>query len=194
MIAYLSGSVISKNDSYLIILTNQSIGYQVYVTKNLLSEIALEQQISLFIHTNVKEDSITLYGFFDEHELRFFEQLISINGIGPKMATEILGNPLAMIKQAILNNDVTLLTRIKGLGKKTAERLVLELKNKIDLKDVALGANEQDLVPDRVENDVVEALMGLGYDKYMIVKTLSNLPRDFKDNSEEIVKWFLRQA
>ena len=126
--------------------------------------------------------------------LHFFEQLISVNGVGPKMGMEILGNPLLMIKQAIVNTDITLLTRIKGLGKKTAERLVLELKNKIDLQDIATTAGEQEFVPAQVENDVVEALMGLGYDKYMIVKTLSNLPTDLKEDSEGIVKWFLRQC
>lgn len=187
MIAYINGLVVDKNEKSLIVLA-QSIGYKVTVPVHVVAEAIVDQKIQLYIHTSVREDDISLYGFSTKEQLRFFEQLISVSGIGPKMAIEVLSAPLHMTQQAILNGDVGILTKIKGLGKKTAERLVLELKNKMEFlpqsSDQSLAAYDQ---------DAIEALVGLGYEKYHVVQVLSNLPSEVSV-TEDVIRYFLKNA
>lgn len=187
MIAYINGLVVDKNEKSLIVLA-QSIGYKISVTTELISKVQPDQKVQLFIHTAVREDDISLYGFAKKEELTFYEQLISVSGIGPKMAMEILSAPISMTQQAILSGDIAVLTKIKGLGKKTAERLVLELKNKIAA--LPIGNSEAGSV---VDHDAVEALVGLGYEKFQVVKVLADLPVEVK-GTEEIIKYFLKSA
>ena len=148
-----------------------------------------KHKIQLFIHTAVREDDISLYGFAKKEELTFYQQLISVSGIGPKVAMDILSTPLHITKHAIINGDTGLLTNIKGLGKKTAERLILELKNKVtpeslDGKSSGVSAYNE---------DAVEALVGLGYEKFQVIKILSDTPSDIK-KTEDVIKYFLKQT
>lgn len=188
MIGYLSGSILEKNDKYIIILV-QGIGYKVFINTELIANTKNKDNLSLYIHTSVKEDDISLYGFAKKEELVFFEQLISISGIGSKMALEIISTPINITKQAIINEDIGLLTKIKGLGKKTAERMVLELKNKIDI--LSTGENHTNKVT--YNEEAIEGLISLGYEKFQIIQVLSKAPNEI-ESTEDLIKYFLKQA
>lgn len=188
MIGYINGLIIDKSEKSLLVLA-QSIGYNVTVTTDVTSRSKVDEKIQLFIYTAVKEDDISLYGFAKKEELTFYKQLISVSGIGPKMAMDILGTPTHLTKQAILSGDAAMLTKIKGLGKKTAERLILELKNKVDYVIIPGKSGFTSLY----NEEAVMALESLGYEKFQIIKALSELPKEITE-TEAIVKHFLKQG
>lgn len=187
MISYLKGQIIAKQDQSLILNTG-NIGYLVHTPLNILTDNEEKDEIELFIHTHVREDNISLYGFQSLNELDFFKLLLSVSGIGPKLALEVTSTPPGIIKNAIFAEDIKTLTRINGLGKKTAQRMVLELKNKVEPELHGKGDLGQ-----RIDQDAVEALINLGYQKYQIIKTLSEMDKKIID-TEEIIKYFLKNA
>jgi len=119
MIAYLKGKIIQKNKQSLVI-ANDFIGYEAHVSKPLHEQSEIGQTLELYIYTKVREDEISLYGFADTDEMQFFKDLISVNGIGPKIALEILSNNIEQIKTAIIQENVAFLSKIPGIGKKTS--------------------------------------------------------------------------
>jgi Holliday junction DNA helicase RuvA len=160
MIAYLKGNIVAKNIHYIILETG-GIGYQIFAGENFLSEIKIGETAELFIHHRVREDASDLYGFRNLEELDLFELLLSVSGVGPKSALAVISlASTSDIKEAIIRGDANLLTKVSGIGKKTAERLVLELKNK-----VARGAGANILVGGGASGagDELDALMSLGY-------------------------------
>jgi len=189
MIGYISGLIIDKDEKSLLVLTG-GIGYRVFSTVNLVAETKIDHKIQLYIHTAVREDDISLYGFSEKEELKFYEQLISVSGIGPKMAMDILASPLSITKNAIIASDIAMLTKIKGLGKKKAERLCLELKNKVDM--VVSGEGSGSAEPG-VHEEAASALESLGYERYHVLKFMAELPSEITQ-TEEIVKYFLKSA
>ncbi|OGJ52237.1 Holliday junction DNA helicase RuvA [Candidatus Peregrinibacteria bacterium RIFOXYB2_FULL_32_7] len=195
MISFLSGIVLALQNKNLILDVN-GVGYEVFTTNEILSQNLVNQELKLFIHTSVKEDSITLFGMKNLSELQFFKQLISVSGIGPKTALEILNQPIEFTKTAIFTQDITMLTKIPGLGKKTAERLILELKNKIQPEildnQTSQGISANALFSNETK-EAIEALESLGYKRYEIVKTFQNLEKEIL-KSEEMIKWFLTQV
>lgn len=188
MIGYLSGLIIDKDEKSLLVLTG-GVGYKVFSTTECLSEAKIDQKVQLYIHTGVREDDISLFGFKSKEELRFYEQLLGVSGIGPKMAMEILGAPISLTKNAILSSDVAMLTKIKGLGKKTAERLCLELKNKVEMSMGKAGT----VSASRIQEEAVQALESLGYERYQILRFMGQLPSELTE-TEDIVKYFLKSA
>ena len=185
MIGYLSGLIIDKDQRTLTVLAG-GVGYRVFVTADLLAEAKIEHKLQLFIHTAVREDDISLYGFTSKEELKFFEQLLSVSGIGPKIAMDILATPVTLTKNAIMTGDIGLLTKIKGLGKKTAERLCLELRNKLEPVPAGSGA----FPAPASHEDALLAIESLGYERYQILKFMGDLPSHLTQ-TEEIVKYFL---
>jgi Holliday junction DNA helicase RuvA len=155
MIGSLRGKLISKHP-YEIIIEVNGMGYLVNVSLNTLSELPdIGKDVFLYIHTHVREDALQLYGFLKEEEKRIFITLLGITGIGPKMALNILsGITYEDLYNAVEAEDIALLCRIPGLGKKTAQRLILELKEKIP---------HLEKVTDTVFNDTLSALVNLGY-------------------------------
>lgn len=190
MIGYLSGLIIDKDEKTLTLLTG-GVGYRVSVTTDLLAEARTDNKVQLFIHTAVREDDISLYGFQKKEELKFYQQLLSVSGIGPKMAMDILATPLSLTKNAILSEDVGMLTKIKGLGKKTAERLCLELKNKVEPAQGVSNSGTSSRAG--VHEDAVMALESLGYERYQVLKCMADLPAGLTQ-TEEIVKYFLKTS
>ena len=165
MIAYLKGTIQSKDLKSLIINVN-NIGYQVYATPNCLEKATQGQEIELYTHLHIREDCQELYGFENKEELEFFTKLISVSGIGPKSALGVFAlAKVQEIKQAIANGDIAFLTRLSGIGKKTAERVVVDLRGKIDLTDSTPGLKGSD-------TDAVEALTGLGYSHQQAIQAL----------------------
>lgn len=188
MISYLSGLIIDKEEKYLVVLTN-GIGYKVFATTDTVSESKMDQKVQLFIHTAVREDDISLYGFKNKEELKFFELLLGVSGVGPKVGLEILATPIHLTQNAILSGDIAVLTKIKGLGGKTAGRLVLELKNKI----TPIHIGETGVKYSQFNDDAISALEGLGYERFQIIKAMATLPKEITE-TEEIVKFFLKSA
>ncbi|MCH7771368.1 MAG: Holliday junction branch migration protein RuvA [Bacteroidetes bacterium] len=159
MIGFLSGKIISLKPTKILLDVN-GVGYVVFISINTFEEISNKEIISLYIHTHVKEDSITLYGFHNESEKEIFELLISISGIGPKLALGVLsGIQTEDLKEAILNGDVSRMVAIPGIGKKTADRLILELRSKVG----ELRVEGERTVPHGVKQESVSALTTLGY-------------------------------
>ncbi|MGI9103237.1 MAG: Holliday junction branch migration protein RuvA [Terriglobales bacterium] len=162
MIAHLRGRLILKHPNQAVIETG-GVGYDVTISVPTFSELPMAgKEVSLHIHTHVREDAIALFGFLRAEEKQLFEKLISVSGIGPKLAITILsGMATADMVSAIRGNDVARLTRIPGIGKKTAERMVLELRDKLE----TFGAAPAAATTTPAEEDVLSALMNLGYQR-----------------------------
>ncbi|MGZ4817321.1 MAG: Holliday junction branch migration protein RuvA [Terriglobales bacterium] len=162
MIAHLRGKLIAKHPNQAIVETG-GVGYDVTITVPTFSDLpASGHEVALYIHTHVREDAIALFGFLRAEEKQLFEKLISVSGIGPKLAITILsGMPTADMVSAIRGNDVARLTRIPGIGKKTAERMVLELRDKLE----GFGAAPAVATATPAEEDVLSALVNLGYQR-----------------------------
>lgn len=180
MIAKLKGKIEYIRDSYVVVDVN-GIGYKVFSTPFVLGRIAGSEEVKFFIHTYVREDILALYGFLVLDELEMFELLISISGIGPKAAMGILSiADVKTIRTAILNEDPSVLTKVSGVGKKTAERVILELKNKI----ADLPGNEKEEV--LADNDALEALTGMGYSTAEAREALKLVSSEIKDVGERV--------
>lgn len=171
MIAHLRGRLISKHPNQAIVEA-AGVGYEVNISIPTFSDLpSLGAEVALFVHTHVREDALALFGFLRPEEKQLFEKLISVSGIGPKLAITILsGMQAEAMVAAIKGNNVALLTRIPGIGKKTAERMVLELRDKLDAFGVAPSA-----VTSPVEEDVLSALVNLGYNRALVEKALAGL-------------------
>jgi Holliday junction DNA helicase RuvA len=186
MIRFLTGQVIDKDARSLVLQTN-GVGYLVTTPETLTALPG--QDLSLWIHTHVREDTFALYGFGAKDDLAFFELLITVNGIGPKMAMEIMNEPAAVIQNAILSGNLPALTKISGVGKKLAERLVLELKGKVVPSDAAFLKPENNSFG--VDEDAVAALESLGYKRHHIQKVLDNNSENSM-STEELIRYFLQ--
>jgi Holliday junction DNA helicase RuvA len=171
MIAHLRGKLLAKHPNQAIVETH-GVGYDVTISVPTFSEMpAAGAEVALHIHTHVREDALNLYGFLRLAEKHLFEKLLSVSGIGPKLAITILsGMPVDEMVGAIRGGDVARLTRIPGIGKKTAERMVLELRDKLP---APTGAPETSIaVTSPVEEDVISALVNLGYQRPAAEKAL----------------------
>ena len=162
MIAHLRGRILEKNPAR-VVLEAAGVGYEVAISVPSFSRLPAEgAEVSLYIHTHVREDTLALYGFVRRDEKQLFERLIGVSGIGPKLAMTVLSGiaPDALVS-ALRGNDLAALTRVPGVGKKTAERMVLELRDKLDGLATAPAA-----VPvSQMEDDVISALVNLGYQR-----------------------------
>ncbi|HEX9255934.1 MAG TPA: Holliday junction branch migration protein RuvA [Candidatus Angelobacter sp.] len=172
MIAHLRGKLIAKHPNQAIVEAG-GVGYDVTISVPTFSELpTLNTEVSFFVHTHVREDALALFGFLRAQEKQLFEKLLSVSGIGPKLAITILSGMAgdAMVA-AIKGNNVASLTRIPGIGKKTAERMVLELRDKLD----AFGVAPETVAASPVEEDVISALVNLGYQRPMAERALAKL-------------------
>lgn len=171
MIGHLKGQIISSKPTQIILDVN-GVGYKVGISINTFEMIVDKNEVSLFIHTQVKEDSISLYGFFTESEKEMFELLISISGIGPKIALGLLsGISVDSLKEAIEEGNVTRITAVPGIGRKTAERLVLELRSKVE----NISEGEFKGLPPSIKNEAISALSTLGYNIKVAEKVVREL-------------------
>lgn len=191
MIIYLRGKITFTQKKYVVLETKDGVGYQVFMTEVALGHIAQNQdEAEIFVHTDVKEDHIELYGFETMEELELFKLLLSISGVGPKAGLSILTIASAQtVHSAILNEDVKLLTSVPGIGKKTAQRIVLELKNKIEGLPLA-DFDQQNNV--HADQEVIEALLALGYNAAQAREALNTIPKEITDISEKL-KWALKK-
>jgi Holliday junction DNA helicase RuvA len=166
MIAYLRGTILEKHPNQVIVDVG-GVGYDVIIPVSTFSTLPdTGKEVHLRIHTHVREDALSLFGFNSQDEKTLFEKLISVSGIGPKLAITVLsGVNTAELVAAIRNSQVQMLVRIPGIGKKTAERIVLELKDKLDMLQGAAAVETAEPKPEAltpVDEDVLSALINLG--------------------------------
>jgi Holliday junction DNA helicase RuvA len=172
MIAHLRGKLLTKHPNQAIV-ESAGVGYDVIISVPTFSELpAAGAEVALHIHTHVREDAIALYGFLQSSEKLLFEKLITVSGIGPTLAIKILSGMAAdEMVGAIRSNDIARLTRIPGIGRKTAERMVLELRDK--LPEPATAATPASPALSGIEEDVLSALVNLGYQRAAAEKSLA---------------------
>jgi Holliday junction DNA helicase RuvA len=195
MIGHLKGRLLSKKPN-LVLIDVQGVGYEVHIPVTTFYDLPGEGgEVALRIHTHVREDALVLYGFASQREKDFFLKLVAISGIGPKVAVSILsGARVEELAQAVAAGDLAKLTAIPGVGRKTAERIVLELKGQVA---PFLGAGEAAQAgaasrADGVREDVVSALVNLGYPRPAAEKALEGIARGA--SGEQAFEDLLRQS
>jgi Holliday junction DNA helicase RuvA len=186
MIAHLRGRLLAKHPNQVVVETS-GVGYDVTISVPTFSDLPpLGSEVALHIHTHVREDLIALYGFLRPAEKTLFEKLITVSGIGPKLAITILSGMAAdEMVGAIRGNDIARLTRIPGIGKKTAERMVLELRDK--LPPAAVGEVPTAPLMSAMEEDVLSALVNLGYQRAAAERALASVAKNGKGGSFEMM-------
>jgi holliday junction DNA helicase RuvA len=177
MIAHLRGKLLAKHPNQAIVEVG-GVGYDVTISVPTFSDLpSAGAEVALHIHTHVREDLIALYGFLRTAEKQLFEKLIMVSGIGPKLAITILsGMPADEMVGALRGNDVARLTRIPGIGRKTAERMVLELRDKLPAAGDESAAIAPAMSP--MEEDVLSGLMNLGYQRPLAEKALAAVTKN----------------
>ncbi|MBD3244787.1 MAG: Holliday junction branch migration protein RuvA [Candidatus Moranbacteria bacterium] len=184
MISKIKGSVIDKSLNYLIV-ENQGIGYKIFATNDLISKAILNNEIEVFTYLSVRETALELYGFLKKEELNFFEVLLTISGIGPKGAMGVLSQASpAQLKDSISTGDYSILTKVSGIGKKTAQRIVLELKSK--LGSIEIGESLEGSKSASLDVESIEALEALGYSNQQAREALQNVNKKIKDVGQRV--------
>ena len=192
MIVKLSGKLLDKQAPCALIDVN-GVGYEINVSLMTFVDLpSVGSDVEMHTHLVVREDSHTLYGFLTVHERSLFKALIKVNGVGPKMALGMLsGMNVDEFARAILNRDVSSLVKLPGVGKKTAERLVIEMKDAIDGVGLS-GASENTITKSDIRLEAESGLLSLGYKAQDITKILNNLDYKNASSSEDIIKMALQ--
>ena len=197
MISYLEGAFAEIDPTYVVVDVN-GLGYHVHISLTTFSQIKKQQSGKIHTHLHVKEDAHTLYGFSEESERKRFRQLISISGVGPSTGLMILSSLTANeIHSAIVNSDVKTISSVKGIGQKTAQRIILELKDKLakdellsDSPVISLKSNNT------IKVEALSALSTLGINKSAAEKTVEKIVAEFGEeiSLEELIKLALKRA
>lgn len=196
MFEYIKGSYISLNKDYIVLEIND-IGYKIYTSGNTMANMpTIGEKVKLFVEQIVREDFIGIYGFLTEEERSMFNLLLSINGVGSKAALSLLSiSSVGKLKRGILSEDYTMLTKAPGIGKKIAQRIILELKDKIEkIYEDSLECMENEGTLENVDirkfDEASEALIALGFSQKESEKALKDI--DMSKGIEEIIKESLR--
>ncbi len=191
MIAYLKGNLVIKSEEY-IVLEVQEIGYKVYMARTAIDELEEGKEIKIYTYLKVREDDVSLFGFNTNEELHMFELLISVGGIGAKSAVTILSNITpSRFALAVITNDVNTLKKLQGIGQKTAQRIILELKDKIKTEE-AIDLENNKEIENKIEQEedleeLIQALQVLGYTRVEIENALSKI-NTIEMSVEDIIK------
>ena len=194
MISFIRGKKIHIDPAKIILEVN-GIGYDINISLRTFSKLKDESEVFVYTHLNVKEDSHTLYGFNSESERNTFLSLLSINGVGPSTAIMILSSLSANeLKKAIISSDTNKIKSVKGIGLKTAERIILELKDKVKFDDL-----DQDKFYDDIDNTIkdeaLSALSSLGISKNIVEKHINDiLDRNNDISLEDLIKEVLKRS
>ncbi|HEY5588643.1 MAG TPA: Holliday junction branch migration protein RuvA [Candidatus Paceibacterota bacterium] len=182
MIARIEGIIVHIADKYIIVDVS-GVGYKLSVTSDSIASSILGEHSSFWVHTAVRENSIDLYGFKSINEMSFFELLLDVSGIGPRSALSILTiAPIDTLKRAIATGDTGYLNKVSGIGKKTAEKIIIELRDK--LQDYKNEGDTPGLLRD--ESDIIEALKSLGYSQNEARDALKQVPYDIVGTNARI--------
>jgi len=193
MFAYIKGKIAYKRNEYIVVEAN-GIGYKIFTSLSTIQSVgAVGEEVMIYTYLYVREDIISLYGFFTQEELNMFELLISVSGVGPKVAISLLSSVTpSKFSLAVITDDIKTLTKAPGIGKKTAQRIILELKDKIKKEQLAdVNGAEEENIPTGSENsripEAISALMVLGYTPLEASKAVSAVYSDDMD-LESIIK------
>jgi len=179
MFGHITGKIFDLKGARAIVNAH-GIGFVIHSTINYLSKLRIGEEKSFWTHTAVRETAIDIYGFETEEELRVFEMLITVSGVGPKSGLAILSVAgVKSIEEAVATSDTSTLTKISGIGRKTAEKIVLELSGKLISTRKGESRTSEDI-------DVFEALKSLGYRERDIQETIKKLPKDLQGTNEKI--------
>lgn len=192
MYEYIKGIFVGMNKDYIII-DNNGIGYKIFTSGSTIAKMPkTNEMVILYLQQIVREDFIGLYGFLSKDELNMFNLLLTINGIGAKASLSLLSiSTIDNLKYAILTGDEKTITKAPGVGKKTAQRIILELKDKIELKDFIKESNmENQQVFNRSLDEALEALVSLGYSEKEAEQALKMVPAE--ESLENIIKSCLK--
>jgi|SRR3989338_4165450 len=180
MIGFLSGTIHSKIAGQIILLTN-GVGYLITIPQSYLNLLKLPGQAELFIYTHVREDTLDLYGFLSPDELELFKLVLTVSGIGPKTALLVIDKGTGKVEQAIKDADTDFFTTVPRLGHKNAQKIIIELKNKLG------GSKELDLTSENEESSqAVEALRNLGYSRQEALQAIEAVPNSEKTLEQKI--------
>ena len=179
MFAYLKGNIQFKSEEYVVMEVN-GIGYKIFMYKKSIDELEEDREVKVYTYLKVREDDVSLFGFKTNEELHMFELLISVGGIGAKSAITILSNITpSRFALAVITNDVNSLKKLQGIGLKTAQRIILELKDKIKTEEAILANDntklEEEANSEEDQEELIQALQVLGYRRYEINKVLSKI-------------------
>jgi Holliday junction DNA helicase RuvA len=191
MYSFISGTVVEKNPTY-VVLDNQGIGYLINITLNTFTAIGEQQHVKLFVHLAIREDAHTLYGFYTESERELFLQLITVSGVGCNTARLILSSmTVSEAVDAIATNNIRMIQGVKGIGAKTAQRIVVDLHDKVGKLEA--GGEISPAGYNTLKDEALSALMVLGFNKASIEKTLDKLMKQMDNPSvEDLIKESLR--
>lgn len=191
MIGYLEGRIKLKGSGFVILLTSSGVGYKMYVSSRVLERVKIEEDLSFFVHTHVREDQISLFGFLALQDLDVFELLITVSGVGPKTAMNIFSvGSGEQIEDAILNKNKLFFKGVSGLGSKTIEKIFVELSGKVgDLKPI----DRKDMQINTSMEEAIGALQNLGYQSREIYDFFRKNLGIENEKVEEIIKKFLKK-
>lgn len=180
MIGHLTGTVLAIEAEHCLVSTG-GVGYKVFATPDTLAGLVPDSTTSLWTHLAVRENALDLYGFATREELRFFELLLTVSGIGPRSAISVLGIAhVETLRSAISQSDPGYLTKVAGIGKKTADKIVLELSGKVGIGSSDEPATRQG------DEDALAALTGMGYTIHEAREALRAVPREITESSERL--------
>ena len=185
MIAHLTGTIARQHPGEVTVDVHD-VGYRVYVPLDVWEKIEEGKDRTLQIFTYVREDRLDLFGFLDRAGRALFEQLLEISGIGPKMALELCSVPRGLLGSAVAQEDPGILTSIKGIGRKTAEKLLVELKSLAEKHPELLRDHSSETRVGAIDPDAVSALEALGYDAPTIMHALKALPKDLASTEDRV--------
>ena len=181
MIGHIEGKLLFKGERH-VVLDVGGVGYKIFVAAGTRKNLELEKNAKLWTHLHVKENALELYGFLHQAELEFFESLILISGIGPKSALGVLSlAPVDALKRAISSGDTSYLTKVSGIGRKTAEKIVLELKDKLGFGKTGFGGEGM-----KEDSDILDALVSLGYSQRDAREMIQKIPADMKGREKRL--------
>ncbi|OGG03864.1 Holliday junction DNA helicase RuvA [Candidatus Gottesmanbacteria bacterium RBG_16_37_8] len=182
MISYLEGIVKLKGPSYLIIMTSGGVGYKIHTPVDLITHANLNKPLSIFTYTHVRDDALDLYGFTDPENLAFFELFLTVSGIGPKLALSIFSiGKLTKIKEAIIKGDISFFTAVPRLGKKNAQKLIIELRPKLG------SLSDLDLSEDSGETKgIIDALHTFGFSTVEAREAIKSIATSEGSTSDKI--------
>jgi len=194
MISFIKGPLVSKSPTSVEIEAG-GIGYEIHISLHTFSHLEQLKEIKLHTYLHVKEDSHTLYGFFEPQERFIFKHLISVSGVGPNTARVVLSSMTSEeVRMAIIGNNVAAFKKVKGIGPKSAQRIILDLKDKL-VKDAGQNAGSTVFVSNTLQDEALSALLSLGFNKAKATKVLQASMKEFGADAtvEQIIKGALKQ-
>lgn len=200
MIAYIKGTAVYA-DQECIIVDNRGVGYEIRTSSATCSQVRMGEEVTLYTYLYVREDMIALYGFLSREELRIFRLLLGVSGIGPRVAVSVLSTlKVEDLYYAVISEDTKSIARTPGIGPKGAKRLIIELKDKLDLSDLGLGEEEEESIStqesageDSQIMDAMEALIALGYSNGEAYRAVHKVPGVKDMDTETLLKEALKK-